>query len=339
MNAEKSELTLMFREINQEPDVILKTFRRVRSVIDSASRIIEKSKLVFIVGSGTSYHAGIILQIGLLKLGIPAVAVRAPEFSHYLTENAEGVCAILISQSGESREVLQALDLCKIRGLKVIGITNNSDSSLVKKSDLGLITQAGPEMSLAATKSHVAQIVVDYLVVSSLMGGKNKSSQEDVIENLSKSVTQILNNREYLKQVSSKLSGRLIFLGNGVLHATAMEGALKFEETANLITEAFPMGEYFHGPIQVLKDDDTVIILKGDEKQEYERIYSRVKEYTENIITVGSDKSCDIIVPTTTNEILHSVTYVIPIQLMANFRTVQRGLSPDIPSRLNKVVR
>jgi glucosamine--fructose-6-phosphate aminotransferase (isomerizing) len=339
VNSDQFESTLMFKEINEEPGTILNTYKNVKDSIKEATQILKTSKMVFIVGSGTSYHAGIVLQIGLLRRGIPAVAVRAPEFSHYMSEDPDGICAVLISQSGESREVLQSLELCIMKRINTIAVTNNGESPLAKKSTYSLITDAGKEESLAATKSHVAQLVVNYMLINNLSTNKNESSEIDNIQILAKMVEEILGQKELFKQISTNLIGRLVFLGNGLLHATAMEGALKFEETANLVTEAFPMGEYFHGPIQVLKYNDSVIIMKGDEKFEFERIRSRVKEYTKNILVIGSDENCDIIIPKSVTDMFYPILYVIPLQMLANFKTILTGLSPDKPTRLNKIVR
>jgi len=339
MGVDQFESTLMFREINEEPVAILNTFRKVRNSIGEVAQILKNSKMVFVVGSGTSYHAGIVLQIGLLRKGIPAVAVRAPEFSHYIPENTEGICAVLISQSGESREVLQSLELCKMKGMKTVAITNCGESSLAMNSAYSLVTDAGKEESLAATKSHIAQLVVIYLIVNNLSTDKNESNETDNIQTLAGMVREIIKKKEIFKQISTNLTGRLVFLGNGLLHATAMEGAMKFEETANLITEAFPMGEYFHGPIQVLQYNDTVIILKGDEVLEFERVRSRVREYTKNTLTIGFDQNCDIIIPKPAIDIFYPILYAVPLQMLANFRTIQVGLSPDKPTRLSKIVK
>lgn len=336
---QKYTSTIMFSEINEEPKTIENTVSSISEKIKSAADVIRNSKLIYIVGSGTSYHAGIIFQIGLLKKNIPAVAVRAPEFRHFIPKEGKDITVILISQSGESRDIIDSLNICKGREYNTIGITNNGKSRLANETLICLVTAAGEEKSLAATKSFIAQLTAIYLLLEAPVDPDHLSYSEKDCMFLSSLVSTFIKGYENILHISDKLSGRIVFLGNGYLHAVAMEGALKFEETANLITEAYPMGEYFHGPIQVLSHKDTVVILKGKEDTEYERLFERLKEFTENIITIGSDDSSTIKLPENRIEMFDSILYVIPIQLLANFKTVSLGLSPDRPTHLNKIVR
>jgi len=104
--------TIMFQEILQEPETITNTVNSVGGNILKAVKLIRKAKIVYVVGSVTSYHAGIVMQIGLINDGVPAIAVRAPEFSYFTPPDNKDVLVILISQSGESRDILVALNLC-----------------------------------------------------------------------------------------------------------------------------------------------------------------------------------------------------------------------------------
>jgi glucosamine--fructose-6-phosphate aminotransferase (isomerizing) len=331
--------TIMFNEINEEPKTIINTVHAISHQVSSAVDLIRDSKLVYVVGSGTSYHAGIVFQIGLLKQNIPSVAVRAPEFIHFIPKEGNVITVILISQSGESRDIIDSLKICKDRKYNTIGITNNGKSRLANETLLSIVTDAGEEKSLAATKSHIAQLTAIYLVLESI-GSQNSInvSMQNCID-LSVSVSKIMKRYENILQISEKLSGRIVFLGNGYLHAEAMEGALKFEETANLITEAYPMGEYFHGPIQVLKENDTVIILRGSEELEFNRLVSKLKEYSVHIISIGSGENDTIRIPETNIDIFNVMLSIIPVQLLANFKTVGLGLNPDKPTHLNKIVK
>jgi glucosamine--fructose-6-phosphate aminotransferase (isomerizing) len=342
MNAEKLQKyisTVMFSEICEEPAAIKNTVNSIIDNVPLAAETIRKSNLIYIIGSGTSYHAGIVFQIGLLKLNIPAVAVRAPEFRHFIPQEGENITAILISQSGESKDIIDSLNLCKKMHYNTICITNNGHSRLAVESLMKIITEAGEERSLAATKSHIAQLTAIYLLLEAIKNPESLNYSIQRCIELSAFTTDIIKDYAKISEITDKLSGRLIFLGNGYLHAEAMEGSLKFEETANLITEAYPMGEYFHGPIQILKEGDTVIILKGNEVSELNRIFAKLKEFTDNIITIGTDDTSTIRVPDIKIEIFDPILYVIPIQLLANFKTVSLGLSPDKPTHLSKVVR
>jgi len=331
--------TIMFQEILQEPETITNTVNSVGDNILKAVKLIRKAKIVYVVGSGTSYHAGIVMQIGLINSGVPAIAVRAPEFSYFTPPDNKDVLVILISQSGESRDILVALNLCRKNGYVTIGITNGPDSSLAKGTDLCILTLAGEERSLAATKSHIAQLIVSHLLVNSVRNDKKLDDYMEKSKKLASQIKDFIEKSDHWLKLSSKITGRVIFLGDGLLHAEAMEGALKFEETANLITEAYPMGEYLHGPIQVLKEEDTVIILKGRDEKECERLISKLSNYTKNIIKIGQDKDSTIRIPDSEIVTFDPILYVIPIQLIANYKTVSLGLDPDRPTHLNKVVK
>ena len=331
--------TFMFREIMEEPETITNTVNSVISDVLRAVNLIKKSKITYVVGSGTSYHAAMIMQIGMLKAGLPAIAVRSSEFSYFTPPDNVGIVVVLISQSGESKDIKDALNLCLKNGYHTIGITNSPKSSISTGTEVSVVTVAGEERSLAATKSHVAQLIVSYLLVSSL---NDHGKIEDCIEKcigIASRIKEIIDRNKDYSDLARGITGRIVFLGDGTLHAEAMEGALKFEETANMITEAYPLGEYLHGPIQVLRSDDTVIILKGRDNKEYERLISRLNNFTKNIITIGKSKESTIPIPECEIEDLDPILYIIPVQILANIKTVDLGLDPDKPTRLTKVVK
>ena len=331
--------TFMFQEIMEEPETIINTVNSISSDISKAVNLIKNGKITYVVGSGTSYHAAVIMQIGMLKAGFPAIAVRSSEFSCFTPPGNVGIVVLLISQSGESKDIKDALNLCRKNGYHTIGITNSAKSTIATETEVSIVTAAGEERSLAATKSHIAQLIVSYLLISSLKEhGKIEDYKEKSVDIASRIREIIDMNKDYSK-LARNITGRIVFLGDGTLHAEAMEGALKFEETANMITEAYPLGEYLHGPIQVLRSDDTVIILKGRDNKEYERLISRLNNFTKNIITIGKSKESTIPIPECEIEDLDPILYIIPVQILANIKTVDLGLDPDKPTRLTKVVK
>jgi glucosamine--fructose-6-phosphate aminotransferase (isomerizing) len=338
-NSNKGISTIMFSEIMEEPDTVINTANEIKDSVLKASNIIKRAKFVYIVGSGTSYHAGIIMQIELLKAGIPAITVRAPELNYFITLYHENIAVILLSQSGESKDIIDSLNLCKKQQYPIIGVTNTRKSTLADNSDISIVTSAGEEKSLAATKSYIGQLIVSYLISSSIENEDKIDDSIKLCEGIANKIQEIINDNNLYKKLSNKLSGRIIFLGDGPLHAVAKEGALKFEETASLVTEAYPIGEYLHGPIQILKSNDTVIVLKGNDRQAYDRIIPRLMEHTSNIITIGNDDDCTIIVPADGNYSISAIYNVVPLQLLANFKTISLGLNPDKPTYLNKIVK
>lgn len=326
--------TEMFKEITQIPKSILNSTNSADQDCQRAVELLGKARYIYIVGSGTSFHAGLILQLGLLRKRIPAIAVMAPEFSQFISKGTEeDVTTVLISQSGESRDILIAMSLAKNRGHSTISLTNSRNSSLWNGTDIKIMTEAGPEKSIAATKTFVAALSLINLIISKIGTGQNPDSKllaESIEKFLAEEMSTVL-------KLSNGLKDKVVFLGNGPLHATAMEGALKFKETATIETEAHPVREYLHGPIQMLNPNTTVIVLHSAEEDTAE-IIDILRKQTESIITVGFEEIDDIRLRRT-NELHIPAAFVIPLQLMANYKSVSMGCNPDKPAHLTKVVQ
>lgn len=326
--------TIMFKEINFSPEAVRKTLESVRQECSYASELLKTSKYVFIVGSGTSFHAGMVLQIGLLKRGIPAVTVKAPEFSHYLPENKNSeVTVILISQSGESRDILDSLYAAKDKGFSTVCITNTRDSSLSVGSDISIVTEAGLERALAATKTFISALAAVDLIIEEL-DGKSPEGLNQLPTNLK---DYLDHGTEIALRLAATVKDKVVVLGNGNLHALALEGALKFKETATIETEAYPVREYLHGPIQSLNGDATLILLHRPE-EEVEAVMEQIKKQTGSIIRIGFGESDEIQLETVPDNQIPAL-FALPLQLMANYKSVSLGRDPDHPQHLTKVVK
>ena len=328
------DTTIMMNEIREEPAAISKTFEALSGefirIIDS----IKNSDIVYITGSGTSYHASINLQITLLRHGIKAVSVMASELEYYLPLNSiDRITVILFSQSGESRDVLKSLELSKARGYSTIGITNIKHSTLSKNADMAIITMANDEKSVAATKSHIVQILISIMIDSALDKNENDEKKNKIVEN----VAAIISNIDKIKRLAKRVSNRVVLLGDGYLYPCAMEGALKFKETGDLLTESYPSREYLHGPIQALNKETTVILLNYHSNMDNE-VVDKIKKITGKVISIGNNNSNDIKVPDS-SEVISPLFFLIPLQIMANYKAVNMNLNPDSPSHLTKVVK
>ncbi len=329
----KYNQTIMYHEIHEIPDTI-KTKVLEWTVYERIAEKIKNSRIVYIIGSGTSFHASIVGEIYFLENNIPTIAVRAPEFENFLIGNHDNVTAIFISQSGESYDTIEALKYAKHNKIFTIGITNNERSTLASDTDIPVITGAGMERALAATKSHIAQIISLYMISCSISSPRTPLNMNE----LSSEVKMFMKNEDKIMKLSEKIRGRIIILGNGLLHAVAMESALKFEETSNRITEAYPIGEYLHGPIQVLNNNDTVILM-GSKNESYDRVKSKISKITNNIVTIGDSHDNDICLNLSLDKNIKIIFYLITIYLMANNLSIISGLNPDTPEKLTKVVK
>ncbi len=324
----------MYGEIHEIPNFIIKAKDMDKSVFETIAERLKKSRIVYLVGSGTSFHAALVGQIYFLEKDIPAIAVRAPEFENFLIKIHNNVTAIFISQSGESYDTIEALKFAKINKLFTVGITNNNKSTLATDTDISITTGAGDEKALAATKSHIAQIISLYMISGCILSPKTPYNMDA----LSSELRFFMEGEDKIMKLAEKLGGRIIILGNGLLHAVAMESALKFEEASNRITEAYPIGEYMHGPIQVLNRSDTVILL-GAKNKSRDRVKSKISKITNNILTIGDSPDDDIRLNNSLDKNLKIIFYLISIYLLANNLSVITGLNPDIPEKLTKVVK
>lgn len=325
--------TTMFKEILEEPSTISASFQSSINNIHSAVKTIKESKIVYIAGSGTSFHLGLITQLHLLRCGIAAVTIRAPEFSHFIPDKVENACAILISQSGQSSDILNCLDICKKNSMRTICITNSRDSKLADNVDIPLLTDAGIERSVAATKSFVSGLVPAYILLSQLKSFDGNSDLEMVSDEIGK----VLELWPKLEEIAKTIRSKIVFLGDGYLHAMAMEAALKFRETSNLITEAYPVREYLHGPIQTLDNDTSVFIMHNTKDSALVDVESKLRNYTDSIIKVGTSDGDSFRLKAIKEE-LSPFVFSPVIQTLANFTSVNLGLDPDRPSHLTKVV-
>ena len=329
----------MYKEILQIPDSITRTIESLNDSLSEASRLIKRSKIIFLTGSGTSYNASVIGEIALVNNGRAAIAIRSSEFSHFLPKKKINAAVILLSQSGESREIKNALEVAKKRGYVTIGVTNESRSFLATECDLSLVTRAGKELSLAATKTFATEVVTLLALIYHSTTDENIDVKMKGIKEVARQVESLLNQSDRLSELALRISGKVVFLGNGYLHAAAMEGALKMGETTGVSAQAFPIGEYLHGPIQSLSRDDTVIILEGSDVIEVRRVKARIKRYCKNMIILGSSRGNDFLLPESRYPELLSFVYAVSLQLLANSRALSMGLDPDHPDRLKKIVR
>lgn len=327
-------MTLMEDEIKESSEAILRTVKSVHDNSPKAAELIRAASFVILTGSGTSFNAGHSMLLNLVRAGIPALEIRAPDFSSYINGKfKKKTVVIVLSQSGESRDAITATELAIKSGASLIGVTNERESTLTKMSSVCLLTDAGRERSVAATKSFTAQLAALLL----LKGDVENINYQGKIEEISKWVKTYAEDFSILDPAVKKLKEKIVILGDGYLYSIAMEAALKLRETANLTTDAFNLREYLHGPIRTLDRDTTVIIL-GRRNDENTEVVKTVSKYAGSVLEIGDTSNADVkIIPV--EEYLKPLVYALPIQIMACRKTLSLGLNPDKPDKLTKVVR
>jgi glucosamine--fructose-6-phosphate aminotransferase (isomerizing) len=319
-NSQKHE---MLSEIIEQKSLIKdlpeKIDKQIYNVIDK----IKNADIIYLTGSGTSFHACLMLQILLNKLKLNSIAIQASEFKQWFGRGKYANSILIIfSQSGESIDAINAMNYGKYLNLFTIGITNENNSKLYKESDYGICTCAGTEKALAATKSHMAQLILDLEIYSKINNEK--------IDYNSINFDYILNNADKIKNLP--LRKYIVFLGSGYLYPVALEASLKMKETSVTISESYPVREFLHGPMQILDHNFTIVFLG-----KYENEKNKLENFGANIIEISNDgEYFDI---KDNDELISIFEYLMVIQLTAYFHAINKNLDPDHPDKLNKVVK
>ena len=350
----------MEREIYEIPDAIRRTLHvHQKSYIHLAAQMLIQAKEIFIIGSGTSYHAGLLTSYYLQKLAkIPSEVVYSTEFIFYkMDQVSPGTVIMAISQSGKSTDVLRAVREAKMRGGIILGILNQLGSPLMFASNIYLPIGAGPERAVPATKTFISQIITLVKLVIEA-GLTNEELDEKTADEIMRELYTLPNLIESalpgLERQATKIAKYLakrndLFVSSrGINFPLALEGALKLKETAYIHAEGLEAGELRHGPKAIISDGFPVIMIMPREKDAREDAYSLLYELKEMgakliVITDEFDRKADkisdfVIKMPYVIDILTPVMYVIPLQLIALRTAIEKGLPVDSPRGLSKYV-
>ena len=243
----------MHKEIYEQPEAIRRTLEGL-----AGARAPDPGNVVFLVASGTSYHASLIASYILRReLGIMAVAEISSEFAYSRIPEVDGI-AIITTQSGETADAIKAARAARRAGLRTFAITNTPGSSITREVDSHVLTRAGIEVSVAATKTFTAQLAA-FLWLASSWGA---DLSEDAAEAPRRAYSALLR-EDKLRKLAPTLAnaGKLLYLGRGLFRGMAMEGALKMKEITYRGAEAFPSGEMKHGPLALVDGDTWIVSL------------------------------------------------------------------------------
>ncbi len=330
----------MISEILEQPEAIMRTIDEAKNEAMEAARRL-KERFVYTTGSGSSYHASLVLGRTLMRIsGSRVISIQASELPDWLPNDLADSALVAFSQSGESKDVLMAVR--RFRELNqaapIIGITNTPASTLAKLSDQVILTRAGEERAVAATKSYTTQLAASFLLSVSLSSihGREVNHLTTELELLTEKVNRSIDaSRSPAHDLAPKIAEKPVgfVLGKGPNYPTALEAALKLRETSNLHYVGYAAREFLHGPIQLVDRGTPVIFLNWKEVRE---VVQKVSSFGGEPLLVGEDG--DFSLPTTEYE-FSPVLMVIPMQLLSYEVSILRGLDPDKPEKLSKVVR
>lgn len=330
----------MRNEIKEQPEAVNRTLKESINEVREASGFLN-DLFIYTTGSGSSFHASLVLSRALSKIaGLRSASIQASELPDWIPSEVRDAALIAFSQSGESRDVLIAVESFKkvSPSSPVIAVTNTPGSTLSRISDATIITRAGEERAIAATKTYTTQLAVSYLLSMELaeIRGKDTSAFRYELERTPELMRETMRSVEEAVNLHARdLKDREFgfVLGKGPNYATALESALKLRETANLHYVGYSAREFLHGPIQLLSRGTPVIMIF---RSEAEDVAQRVKALGGEILSV--DVGGEFSIPEVDHELSPLIT-VLPMQMLSLEVSILRGLDPDRPEKLSKVVR
>ncbi|MHC8346942.1 glutamine--fructose-6-phosphate transaminase (isomerizing) [Pseudomonas sp. RT6P73] len=364
--ADKGEFRhFMLKEIHEQPAVVQRTLEGrlspngvlVQAFGPQAAELFAKVRNVQIVACGTSYHAGMVARYWLEELaGIPCQVEVASEFRYRKVVVQPDTLFVTISQSGETADTLAALRNAKELGfLASLAICNVGISSLVRESDLTLLTQAGREIGVASTKAFTTQLVGLLLLTLSLgqvRGTLAKGVEATLVEELRRLPTRLgeaLAMDSTVEKIAELFAEKnhTLFLGRGAQFPVAMEGALKLKEISYIHAEAYPAGELKHGPL-ALVDNDMPVVTVAPNNELLEKLKSNLQEVRARggeLIVFADEKAgmtngegTHVVQMPHIHDILSPILYTIPLQLLSYYVAVLKGTDVDQPRNLAKSV-
>ena len=353
----------MMKEIFEQPRVVEDTLHSLvkdgavdLSEAGLSEEILRGIDCVTIVACGSAYHAGMVAQYVIEDIARVTVRVElASEFRYRSPILSPSMLVIAISQSGETADTLAAVRLAKEQKVRTLAIVNVVGSSIAREADSVLYTKAGPEISVATTKAYSAQLIAGYMLAMGLAKAKGRLDVQteraflSELESLPEKIKNILSDEKKIQWLATKVAAReeLFFVGRGIDYAICMEGSLKLKEISYVHSEAYAAGELKHGTISLIEQGTIVIgILTQDGLEE--KTLSNMAEIRSRggyLVAVAKDgdymveKTADITiyVPSTDRRFAASLA-VIPLQLLAYFTSVNRGIDVDKPRNLAKSV-
>ena len=353
----------MMKEMYEQPKAVRETFEKHLSgddiIIEELNMTddeIKNLRKIHIVACGTAYHAGMAAKYVIEEMARISVELdMASEFRYRNPIIEPGALVIVISQSGETADTLQALRDSKTRGAKVLGIVNVVGSAIAREADSVMYTWAGPEIAVASTKAYSAQLIALYLLAMKFAHVRGTVSEEEYksllidLRRLPEQIELLLGNKWKIQRFANRyiVAKSIFFIGRGLDYSLSMEGSLKLKEISYLHSEAYAAGELKHGPISLI-ENGTLVMAALTQDNLYKKTVSNIVEVrargafvlalTNNTHTDIEDNADYVIyIPTTSHYFTNSLA-IIPLQLFAYYIAVGKGCDVDKPRNLAKSV-
>src|SRR6187401_1455608 len=355
----------MLKEINEQAETVFDCLRgrldaekgtiTMAGVENNIDKLVNANRII-IIACGTSWHAGLVAEYIFEELCRTPVEVEyASEFRYRNPVIHPGDVIFAISQSGETADTLVAIEKAKQQGAFIFGVVNVVGSSIARISHAGAYTHAGPEIGVASTKAFTGQLAVLTMVALKIAIEKGSIDEErymhllQELHDIPDKIAEVLTSAEKIKKLADKYKEArdFLYLGRGYNFPVALEGALKLKEISYIHAEGYPAAEMKHGPI-ALVDDQLPVVFVATKDAYHEKVVSNMQEIKArkgrvvSVITEGDDYSASlsesIMTVPAADEIVAPMLSVIPLQLLAYYIGVMKGLDVDKPRNLAKSV-
>ena len=364
-SAEKAPYShFMLKEIFDQPSALADTLygrvsnQRVlpESLGPKAEELLDQVEHIHIVACGTSYHAGCVAKYWIESLaGVPCQVEIASEYRYRHVVVPPKTLFVTLSQSGETADTLEALRIAKELGyLGTLTICNSAHSSMVRESDLVMMTQAGPEIGVASTKAFTTQLL-SVLIVTLMMAkhrGLSREREKEFVANLTHAAAAsdlALRMSDELQELAKDFADKqhTLFLGRGPMWPIAMEGALKLKEISYIHAEAYAAGELKHGPLALIDDEMPVVVVAPNNelldklKSNMQVVRARGGQlyvFADQETGIKSEPGMKVIAMPHADRMIAPIVYTVPLQLLAYHVAVLLGTDVDQPRNLAKSV-
>jgi glucosamine--fructose-6-phosphate aminotransferase (isomerizing) len=354
----------MLKEIFEQPTTIQNTMRG-RLVVDEGfsklgglnltrQQMLDLDRII-ITACGTSWHSGLIGELYIEELArIPVEVEYASEFRYRNPLVTKNTLCVVISQSGETADTLAAMREAKRRGARTLGLVNVVGSTMAREDDGGIYLHAGPEIGVASTKAFTSQVIALALLTLKLGRLREMSVVKgrqiaQAMLRLPEQIQSILDRAGEIEVLAEQFKNatNFLYLGRGYNFPVALEGALKLKEISYIHAEGYPAAEMKHGPIALI-DENMPVVFVAPHDSVFDKIVSNIQEVKARggkVIAITSQKEdvlenlidYEIRIPQT-EDMLYPILSVIPLQLLAYYVAVKRGLNVDQPRNLAKSV-
>ena len=354
----------MLKEIFDQPSALADTlYGRVnnnRVLPDSlgprAAELLARAENIHIVACGTSYHAGCVGKYWFESIaGVPCQVEIASEYRYRNVVVPENTLFVTLSQSGETADTLEALRLAKASNyIGSLTICNSAHSSMVRESDLTMMTHAGPEIGVASTKAFTTQLLSMLLVTLMLARhrGMDDARESELVPHVyhaAAAVEQVLGMNDLLRELAEDFAEKhhTLFLGRGPMWPIAMEGALKLKEISYIHAEAYAAGELKHGPLALIDEDMPVVVVAPNNdlldklKSNMQVVRARGGQlyvFADKETGIESEEGIRVIEMPHADRLIAPIVYTVPLQLLSYHVAVLKGTDVDQPRNLAKSV-